>query len=52
MGFELDAAIVETEGFNAIAPVELREVAFALGPVRGVERDDPVVDLDAEPPEG
>lgn len=49
---ELDVAIEETERFNAVAPVELREVAFALGLVQGVEREEPVVELDEEPPAG
>jgi predicted Zn-dependent protease with MMP-like domain len=47
---ELGAAVEQTERFNAVAPVELREVAFALGLVQGVEREEPVVELDGEPP--
>lgn len=47
---ELAAAIDAADRFNAVEPVELREVAFALGLVRGVEREESVVELNEEPP--
>ncbi len=34
--------------YNAIGPVELREVAIALGLVRGFDRDEPVVEVDED----
>ena len=34
--------------FNEVGPVELRDVAVALGLVRGFDRDEPVVDVDED----
>ena len=34
--------------YNAIGPVELRDVAIALGLVRGFERDEPVLGTDED----
>ena len=47
----LTAALGYSGQFNAIAPVQLRDVAFALGLVRGTDLDDQVVELEDEPPE-
>jgi len=47
----LGTAIEYSNRFNSIAPVQLRDVAFALGLVRGTDLDDPVVELESEPTE-
>lgn len=47
----LTTAIERADEFDAIVPVQLREIAFALGLVRGTDRDERIVELEEEPPE-
>jgi len=44
----LDDANEHIRAFNAVGTVQIRDVAVALGLVRGFDRDDPIVDVDGE----
>ena len=44
----LDDANEHIRAFNAVGPVQLRDIAVALGLVRGFDRDEPIVDVDEE----
>lgn len=42
----IDSANASVRALRSIAPVELRDIAIALGIVRGFDRDEPIVDPD------
>ena len=48
---QLEIAIERSEEFNSAPVIQLRDIAVALGLVRGVEEDDPIIGIDPEPPE-
>lgn len=48
---QLQTAIDRSEEFNTTPVIQLRDIAVALGLVRGIEEDDPIIGIDPEPPE-
>lgn len=44
----LNDANEHVRAFNAVGPVQLRDIAVALGLVRGFDRDDPIVDVEED----
>lgn len=46
----LDVARDRIRAFDALEPVELRDIAIALGLVRGFDLDEQIVELEEEPP--
>lgn len=48
---QLDIAIERLAEFNSTAVIQLRDVAIALGLVRALDADEPVIEIESEPPE-
>jgi hypothetical protein len=47
---QLETAIERLAEFNGTAPIQLRDVAVALGLVRGFEEEAPIIEIEKEPP--
>lgn len=48
---QLETAVARSEEFNSLTPIQLRDVAVALGLVRAFEVEEPIIEIETEPPE-